>query len=377
MAELDDGPFVFSEEETTVRLKRGSTEVEFRKDQLTTETIGQVFSLLPRSVWLKTEYTSLAVFPDDSGLFVVTGAQCYSFLVEGAPLQQVPTAPNRSGPSYASHGANAISLAVSNGSSSSVTPPAFKSVSAKGKTPQASTIKVTKAAMIQSSAGKITFEKEGQLFVEVTEDTATVPYISAAVKREYGDGYILVTTDGLEILDRAATKGLKFWKVPSRKIFAIDANDTSRLTTSPFAGSSDHPPLKRRKLTEEVQIQDQLAKVYALLTALSKEVSRALKLAPQTPVPLGLKAALADTFKCKICHEVPMKPPLIAAKCCKILIGCSSCVDQWYGGTDSLTKQCPNCRTERGYSESFRFLGFDDFIASIQPLFIQEASTAQ
>ena len=80
--------------------------------------------------------------------------------------------------------------------------------------------------MIQSPARKITFERKGQQFVEVTEDTATVPYISAAVKWGYGDGYILNTTDGLEILDRDATKGLKFWKVPSRKIFAIDANDT-------------------------------------------------------------------------------------------------------------------------------------------------------
>ena len=60
--------------------------------------------------------------------FVLTGTQCYSFLVEGAPLQQAPTAPNRSGPSYASHGVNAKSLAASNRRSSSVTPPAFQSV---------------------------------------------------------------------------------------------------------------------------------------------------------------------------------------------------------------------------------------------------------
>jgi hypothetical protein len=38
-------------------------------------------------VWLKTEYTSLVLFPNDAGLFVVSESQSHSFLVEGSPLQ--------------------------------------------------------------------------------------------------------------------------------------------------------------------------------------------------------------------------------------------------------------------------------------------------
>ena len=238
--------------------------------------------------------------------------------------------------------------------------------------------------MTQSATGKVIFEKEGQLLVEVNEDTATVLYISAAVKREYGDTCILVTNDGLEILDQAATKGLKFWKVPGCKVYAVDASEVSKIRNVPpiISKSSEQPSIKWRNIATsdmDMVIQDQLADIQGAVTSLSKELSRILKLTPQTQIPLGLKATLGETFKCKICHEAPMKPPLIASKCCKILIGCSTCVDRWYSGVDTITKPCPNCRVERGYSETFRFLGFDDFKANIEPLFDQQeqASTSE
>ena len=47
-------------------------------------------------------------------------------------------------------------------------------------------------------------------------------------------------------------------------------------------------------------------------------------------VPLGLKRLLRDSFQCKICMTVPIKPPVIMSKCCKAVIGCEACVNHLY-----------------------------------------------
>lgn len=217
---------------------------------------------------------------------------------------------------------NAVSLAVSGGSSQSVSYPVFKSVAGKGKN-TVTTVKITKATMRQTPSGKVLFEKEGQIFIEVTEDTATVLYLSAAAKREYGESFILVTSDGLEILDRAATKGLKFWKIPSRKVYAIDA-EAIEIPTFSTSAHSNGPPLKRRHPSQDMdfdpQIQGKLDDLKMSLESVSKDVSKIVRLTPQTSIPMNLKVCLLDTFVCKICHESPMKPPIVMAICCKTII---------------------------------------------------------
>ena len=55
-------------------------------------------------------------------------------------------------------------------------------------------------------------------------------------------------------------------------------------------------------------------------------------------IPVALHHKLSDTFKCNICHQ--SLPPIIFACCCKNLVGCSSCVDAWYGGEDGMSKSC-------------------------------------
>ena len=64
------------------------------------------------------------------------------------------------------------------------------------------------------------------------------------------ESFILVTSDGLEILDRAATKGLKFWKIPSRKVYAIDA-EANEIPTFSTSAHSSGPPLKRRHPSQD------------------------------------------------------------------------------------------------------------------------------
>ena len=75
-----------------------------------------------------------------------------------------------------------------------------------------------------------------------------------------------------------------------------------------------------------------------------------------------------DAFMCKICHNLPMKPPLIYMKCCKAILGCELCVNKWYSGDEALTKVSPLCRNARGYNETAQILSFDDFIGDVEVL---------
>lgn len=90
-----------------------------------------------------------------------------------------------------------------------------------------------------------------------------------------------------------------------------------------------------------------------------------------TNLPLGLQSEIRGSFKCTICHVLPIKPPVILAKCCKSIIGCEQCINQWYGGPDGLMKTCPLCRTERAFTETMRLNGLEGFISSLASIFPQ------
>lgn len=70
----------------------------------------------------------------------------------------------------------------------------------------------------------------------VHDTTANVPYVLSAVQQEFGQSYIIVTADGIELQDSPGTQGVQFWKVPSRKLFAVDeANLPRQMLPSPVA----------------------------------------------------------------------------------------------------------------------------------------------
>ena len=57
------------------------------------------------------------------------------------------------------------------------------------------------------------FDKVGQAFIDVTESTANVLYITSVVQRKWGKGYKLVTGDGLTIDDSSGTQGIIYIKM--------------------------------------------------------------------------------------------------------------------------------------------------------------------
>ncbi len=96
--------------------------------------------------------------------------------------------------------------------------------------------------------------------------------------------------------------GIKFWKVGSRKIFAI---------------STEVPQAKKRRCSNA----DEDSLLNEKLNSLDSKVSKILKVAPYYKVPLGLLAQLHDTFKCNICKYSPLIPPAIFADAVSEFLG--------------------------------------------------------
>ena len=92
----------------------------------------------------------------------------------------------------------------------------------------------------------------------------------------------------------------------------------------------------------------------------------------KSKLPIGLKRALQDNFKCKICHTQPMQPPVVVAKCCKSILGCESCANSWYSGPDAMAKTCPLCRAERGLSETMILNGLHDFLKILSEIYSKD-----
>lgn len=117
---------------------------------------------------------------------------------------------------------------------------------------------------------------------------------------------------------------------------------------------------KKPKLIESIALD---------VATIRDTVTDMMTLTPNRNLPLGLKRVVHDSFKCYICHAVPIKPPLIITKCCKNMLGCQECVNTWYAGPDAMLKTCPICRTERGCNETMVLHGLTEFLESIKRIY--------
>ena len=128
-------------------------------------------------------------------------------------------------------------------------------------------------------------------------------------------------------------------------------------------------PKKRSKFTSDLE---EMKEDIACIAAVVRDIK---ELDKTSTVPLAMKKLITDAFKCKLCLHAPMRIPPIFTRCCRTLLGCEHCVNGWYSGTDALTKTCPVCRAERGYSEAMVLRGLDDFLTGINKMTNPEDNT--
>jgi hypothetical protein len=162
--------------------------------------------------------------------------------------------------------------------------------------------------------------------------------------------------------------GLAFWKVPRRLIYAVElpkysgAKSSKKKHTSLLDCEDDDFDEELERKPKRNKLEEKFDALSEDMKALRDTVSQVTDLAKMSNIPIALTRVMKETFQCKVCLSVPIKPPVIISKCCKVLLGCETCINRWYSGPEALTKQCPACNHARGYNETQMLRGLDDFL---------------
>ena len=75
-----------------------------------------------------------------------------------------------------------------------------------------------------------------------------------------------------------------------------------------------------------------------------------------------LSTSIKENFKCCICFK--MARPITVSGCCQRLLGCTPCVERWYGQDG----RCPVCKSDDGREKYFSLKGVEDFAVIISKL---------
>ena len=170
--------------------------------------------------------------------------------------------------------------------------------------------------------------------------------------------------------------GLKFWKAPRRKVYTIPRSDLAR-----------DQKLKSRKSTEHDDDDYELASstkrpINNILDDMKDDISEIVaavydlrELDKDSSIPVALQSLIRNAFKYKICLRTSLTAPPIMSWCCKAILGCEACVNQWYSGKDALTKSCTLCKAQRGYTETMILRGLDDFLSRVAKVMLPPESS--
>ncbi len=267
----------------------------------------------------------MAYFPDSSPgsndkAFNFHGASVKSLFVEGVPQHQIgrPGDINvLSATATGVLGAGCSSRMIAGGR------PIF--TSSKVTTKTSLNLKIVRATMITSAHGKPDFHVQGQVFTQLTDETANVPHLMSVITNEWGPGYALATKDGLTISDSDGTRGnftklysivhtscvyisvigLNFRKVGSRKIFAVTVSSLSQ----PGPSGTKR---KRLQVAHDSDVtsnsdEDESTKpkkscaIASELKDLKDKIQDIIEIkAGTTKVPIGLLMSIKSAFRCTI-----------------------------------------------------------------------------
>lgn len=198
----------------TFCLRRGEKEFQVSVNTpVTVAMLSRMFDVETSSVWLRDYVTSRVHLPNEEGLFSDLQPHDLSrLIVEGRdsnPPHVGTTLSATSSPGFSRTGAQGIG---DSGSGSGSRWPGFRSV-APALRPRVQAeakcfIKIVKTKMSKlRGKGKAVFDPLDQTFVELTDRDANVDFICKHIADTWGNNWILVSGDGIEISDCPATRG--------------------------------------------------------------------------------------------------------------------------------------------------------------------------
>ena len=164
-------------------------------------------------MWLREEFTGgMAFFPDASNTSfdIPFDDSPATLLVEGQDVARHSTPTGEATADALASGDTVLSpqtgtLAARPGNAAG---PSHAGTPAYRRPPPTCTVKVVKAKFRRLPGGKPEFTPVGQLFVDLTDSSANIDHVLAAVKRQWGHDQVVVTADGLRIEDSAGTQGM-------------------------------------------------------------------------------------------------------------------------------------------------------------------------
>ena len=166
-------------------------------------------------MWLRCDFSNRAFWPSENGEFNLSSHHDFAHLIVEGPPAVSPHLPAAEVVNFGSPGPSTIaglpaltmSALPKRGSYSGFQSVVSMATTTSKRKGSAVALKIIVAKMTRP-AEKIAFEKREQIFVSITETTATLPYILAQVKEHVGDDYIIVTCDGLELKESTGTEGM-------------------------------------------------------------------------------------------------------------------------------------------------------------------------
>lgn len=134
---------------------------------------------------------------DDVGILIT------HLIAVGSPVAQASAQPSTSSRVVSHTQSSGSGLSMPSTSSGS----AIQHQPAPGRKRTSISVKVVQAGFKRQSGGRPEFTPQNQTFVDLTEATANVNYVTSVIQRRWGTEYVMVTSDGLKIDDSSGTQG--------------------------------------------------------------------------------------------------------------------------------------------------------------------------
>uniref|UniRef100_A0AAV2JJ29 RING-type domain-containing protein n=1 Tax=Knipowitschia caucasica TaxID=637954 RepID=A0AAV2JJ29_KNICA len=201
--------------------------------------------------------------------------------------------------------------------------------------------------------------------IRFVEAEANIEGITVKMQEAIGDHQPLSLTDpqGNLILDSEGTRGSLYWKQNARRIFAVK--------------ECDYQELERRKRRRRSRKDDDgealgevAEKLEELVLAASHlpEITNSLKELMSVSgaqkgmlIPSQLQT-VKEGFSCVICMKFMEEP--VFTLCCKNLIGCRECIEQW----QQNSPHCAKCRQITEVRSTFQVHGLSDALGVLKAI---------
>ncbi|XP_051276876.1 uncharacterized protein LOC127375083 [Dicentrarchus labrax] len=331
---------------------RNNKRVCLREEDMTAEKLSRIFQVSTRSLYL-TNDANVALFPGPSGVFSsfdLTARAHYE--VNGEEEETSSSVSNNTGQRFAF-----------------MRTPATASAPPRATVPRATVSKTFQRSMYLAEVVGGRLSPSRMVVVRFLECEATLQGIIEKVQDAIGNHDPMVLTDaqGNAILESEGTTGSHYWKQNARKILAVQERDFLELQGK-----------KRRRLSrkdeEAAGIGEVTEKVEELVLASQSLPDVTAAIRELTNVATSQRVILSPSqlqtikhgFCCVVCMKFIEEP--VFTQCCRSIIGCKTCVEQW----QETSVHCAKCRENTAGNDIFEVNGLSEAFSVLRSLFEEE-----